>query len=92
MEEDVTLYRAPGQRLGLGLRFVGGGGSGGGGLVSGLFVQGCAAGSPSSGALCSWGRGLRTGDEVLEVQGRRVACMTRAQCVKELKGESARED
>ncbi len=25
VEEEVTLYRTPGQRLGLGLRFVGGG-------------------------------------------------------------------
>ncbi len=53
-------------------------------------MQGCARGSPAAGALCSWGRGLRKGDQVLEVSGRPIRCMTRAQCVRELKGEKIR--
>ncbi len=53
-----------------------------------LLVQGCAPGSPAAGALCSWGRGLRSGDEVVQVAGQTVQQLTRAQCVRLLKEPS----
>ena len=88
-EEEVWLYRLTGQRLGLGLRFVGGttGGDPFSSCVRALYVQSTSAGSPAAGARCAWGRGLRRGDRVLAIAGQPVHRMTRTQCVDKLRGE-----
>ena len=46
VEEDITIYKLPGEKLGLGLRFDGG--SKATEFVNRLFVQCCSKGSPSA--------------------------------------------
>jgi len=60
-EEEVKVYRLPGERLGFGLKFEGGNKTCE--RVRRLFVQSCAEQSPASRAKCSWGS-LGEGDEV----------------------------
>ncbi|XP_043193612.1 dentin sialophosphoprotein-like [Amphibalanus amphitrite] len=76
--ELVTLYRLPGERLGLGLKFRGG--ESAEEPVQGVSVQSCAEGSPSARASCSWGR-LQPGDRITAIAGRPVTALTRLQCV-----------
>ena len=76
--ELVTLYRLPGERLGLGLKFRGG--ESAHEPVQAVSVQSCAEGSPSARASCSWGR-LQAGDRILAIVGRPVTALTRLQCV-----------
>ena len=61
LEEEVEVYRLPGERLGFGLKFEGGNKTSE--RVRRLFVQSCAEQSPASRAKCSWGI-LGEGDEV----------------------------
>lgn len=61
LEEEVEVYRLPGERLGFGLKFEGGNKTSE--RVRRLFVQSCAEQSPASRARCSWGT-LGEGDEV----------------------------
>lgn len=60
-EEEVEVYRLPGERLGFGLKFEGGNKTSE--RVRRLFIQSCAEQSPASRAKCSWGN-LGEGDEV----------------------------
>lgn len=60
-EEEVEVYRLPGERLGFGLKFEGGNKTSE--KVRRLFIQSCAEQSPASRAKCSWGN-LGEGDEV----------------------------
>lgn len=60
-EEEVEVYRLPGERLGFGLKFEGGNKTTE--RVRRLFIQSCAEQSPASRATCSWGN-LGEGDEV----------------------------
>ena len=76
--EVVTLYRLPGERLGLGLKFRGG--ENAHEPVQAVSVQSCAEGSPSARACCSWGR-LQAGDRILAIAGRPVTALTRLECV-----------
>jgi len=61
LEEEVEVFRLPGERLGFGLKFEGGNKTSE--RVRRLFVQSCAEQSPASRAKCSWGT-LGEGDEV----------------------------
>ncbi|XP_011494408.1 PREDICTED: LOW QUALITY PROTEIN: uncharacterized protein LOC105359493 [Ceratosolen solmsi marchali] len=81
-EEEVEVYRLPGERLGFGLKFDGGNKTSE--RVRRLFIQSCAEQSPASRASCSWGN-LGEGDEVLSVDGVPVSQMTRLDCVRRLK-------
>lgn len=63
LEEEVEVFRLPGERLGFGLKFEGGNKTSE--RVRRLFVQSCAEQSPASRAKCSWGT-LGEGDEVRE--------------------------
>lgn len=63
-EEEVDVFRLPGERLGFGLKFEGGNKTIE--KVRKLFVQSCASESPASRAQCSWGT-LGEGDEVREI-------------------------
>lgn len=60
-DEEVEVYRLPGERLGFGLKFEGGNKTTE--KVRRLFVQSCAEQSPASRVKCSWGS-LGEGDEV----------------------------
>ncbi|CAL7936831.1 unnamed protein product [Xylocopa violacea] len=82
LEEEVEVYRLPGERLGFGLKFEGGNKTTE--RVRRLFVQSCAEQSPASRAKCSWGT-LGEGDEVLSIDGVPVTHMTRLDCVRRLK-------
>lgn len=62
LEEEVEVFRLPGERLGFGLKFEGGNKTSE--RVRRLFVQSCAEQSPASRAKCSWGA-LGEGDEVI---------------------------
>ncbi|XP_058789012.1 uncharacterized protein LOC131662983 [Phymastichus coffea] len=81
-EEEVEVYRLPGERLGFGLKFEGGNKTSE--RVRRLFIQSCAEQSPASRATCSWGH-LGEGDEVLLIDGVSVTQMTRLDCVRRLK-------
>ncbi|XP_046628688.1 serine-rich adhesin for platelets-like [Neodiprion virginianus] len=81
-EEEVDVFRLPGERLGFGLKFEGGNKTSE--KVRKLFVQSCASESPASRAVCSWGT-LGEGDEVLSIDGVPVTEMTRLDCVRRLK-------
>ena len=61
LEEEVEVFRLPGERLGFGLKFEGGNKTSE--RVKRLFIQSCADQSPASRAKCSWGN-LGEGDEV----------------------------
>ena len=84
VEEDLVIYRLPGEKLGLGLRFEGG--SKAHELVQRLFVQCCSKGSPAARTRCTWGS-LSDGDEIISISGKLVRRMTRVDCVKALKGK-----
>lgn len=64
LEEEVEVFRLPGERLGFGLKFEGGNKTAE--RVRRLFVQSCAEQSPASRAKCSWGT-LGEGDEVIMI-------------------------
>lgn len=60
-DEEVDIYRLPGERLGFGLKFEGGNKTSD--RVRRLFIQSCAKQSPASRVKCSWGS-LGEADEV----------------------------
>lgn len=81
-QEEVLVYRLPGERLGFGLKFEGGVKTAE--TVRRLFIQSCAIDSPASRTETSWG-GLREGDEVIAIDEAPVNEMTRLACVHRLK-------
>ena len=82
-EEELTIVRRPGEKLGFGLRFEGGGRASE--TVRRLYIQCCSPQSPAARAACSWG-GIVEGDQILSIAGQQVNKLTRLQCVKALKG------
>ncbi|RWS11555.1 uncharacterized protein B4U79_17518 [Dinothrombium tinctorium] len=86
MIEEITVYRLPGERLGMALKFEGGGNSCE--KVSRVLIQNINSESPASkieGKLL--GR-LREGDEILKIDGKLVSALTRLECVAALKEAS----
>lgn len=71
LEEEVEVFRLPGERLGFGLKFEGGNKTAE--RVRRLFVQSCAEQSPASRAKCSWGT-LGEGDEVMILRNAEYRC------------------
>nr|XP_045607152.1 uncharacterized protein LOC123763891 [Procambarus clarkii] len=80
--DQVVVYRLPGERLGLGLKFDGG--MGARERVRRLFIQSVAPDSPAARAAVPWGE-LQPGDQILNIEGWAVSSMTRVQCVSFLK-------
>lgn len=80
--DQVVVYRLPGERLGLGLKFDGG--MGARECVRRLFIQSVAPDSPAARAAVPWGE-LQPGDQILNIEGNPVSSMTRVQCVSFLK-------
>ena len=83
-EEELTIVRRPGEKLGFGLRFEGGGRASE--TVRRLYIQCCSPQSPAARAACSWG-GIVEADQILSIAGQEVNTLTRLQCVKALKGK-----
>ena len=83
-EEELTIVRRPGEKLGFGLRFEGGGRASE--TVRRLYIQCCSPQSPAARAASSWG-GIVEADQILAIAGQRVDQLTRLQCVKALKGK-----
>ena len=65
VEEDIIIYKLPGEKLGLGLRFEGG--SRANECIRHLYVQCTAVSSPAAKTKCTWPGGLRAGDEILSI-------------------------
>ena len=86
-EEELTIVRRPGEKLGFGLRFEGGGRASE--TVRRLYIQCCSPQSPAARAASSWG-GIVEADQILAIAGQRVDQLTRLQCVKALKGKQER--
>merc|ERR1711892_24052 len=81
-EQDIDILRKSGEKLGLGLRFEGGGKASE--CVKRLFIQCCSPESPAARAKCSWG-GIVEGDQILSIGGQEIRKLTRLECVKALK-------
>lgn len=81
-EEEVIIYRLPGEKLGFGLKFEGGTKSSE--CVRRLFIQSCAPDSPAGRARAAWGP-LQPGDEILQIDGLSITNLTRLDCVRRLK-------
>lgn len=85
--DQVVVFRLPGERLGLGLKFDGG--MGATEKIRRLFIQSVAPDSPASRATVPWGD-LDVGDQILHIEGRPVSSMTRVECVSLLKEASVK--
>ncbi|XP_022671056.1 uncharacterized protein LOC111254452 [Varroa destructor] len=76
--DHATIYRLPGERLGMALKFVGG--TNAGDTVSRVFIQSINPDSPASRAQSNV-TPIREGDEILRIGEREVTSMTRLDCV-----------
>ncbi|XP_076340825.1 uncharacterized protein LOC143241118 isoform X2 [Tachypleus tridentatus] len=76
--EEVIVYRLPGERLGMALKFEGGVNVTD--SVSRVFIQSINPESPAARAQCFL-RPLQEGDEILKIDNRSVCEMTRLDCV-----------
>ncbi|OQR68425.1 hypothetical protein BIW11_12923, partial [Tropilaelaps mercedesae] len=80
--DHATIYRLPGERLGMALKFVGG--TNADDTVSRVFIQSINLDSPASRAQSKVAP-IREGDEILRIDEREVTSMTRLDCVRLLK-------
>lgn len=79
IEEEVTIYRLPGERLGMALRFDGG--QSVCQTIRRVFVQSISTNSPASKAIGLMLGILREGDEILQIDGRHSCTLTRHECI-----------
>ena len=84
--ETLQVFRDPGERLGMALKFEGG--SCASERIERVFIQNVADHSPASRVRSDRLDQLRENDELLEINGRAVQCMSRLQCVACLKDAS----
>ncbi|XP_013781784.2 uncharacterized protein LOC106466087 isoform X2 [Limulus polyphemus] len=83
--EEVIIYRLPGERLGMALKFEGGVDVKDN--VSQIFIQSINADSPAARARCLI-KPLQEGDEILKIDGHNVCEITRLDCVSLLRDAS----
>ncbi|XP_064474815.1 uncharacterized protein LOC135388883 [Ornithodoros turicata] len=76
--EEILVYRLPGERLGMALKFVGG--TTPGDFVSRVFIQSINPDSPASRAQWKLSP-IREGDEILQIGDTPVTATTRLDCV-----------
>ncbi|KAH9506397.1 PDZ domain, variant 3 [Dermatophagoides farinae] len=79
IEEEVIIYRLPGERLGMALRFDGG--QSANETIRRVFVQSITLNSPSAKAIGLMLGMLREGDEILHIDGRSSSSLTRLECI-----------
>ena len=77
--EDVCIYRLPGEKLGMALKFEGG--ISATQPIDRVFVQNVNDGGPASKARGSRLGLLKEADEIIHIQGNPVSGMTRINCV-----------
>lgn len=85
--EDVHIFRLPGERLGMALKFEGG--SSACQPIDRVFIQNINRSSPASRAHGKKIGPLREGDEILRIQRKPVSGMTRISCVSCLRDEGS---
>lgn len=85
LTEDVQIFRLPGERLGMALKFEGGACASQ--PIDRVFIQNINKQSPASRARGKLVGGLQEGDELLRIQGKQVSGMTRINCVSCLRDE-----
>ena len=83
--EEVPVFRLPGERLGMALKFEGGACASQ--PIDRVFIQSINKQSPASRARGKAIGLLQEGDEILCIQGRPVSGMTRIHCVSGLRDE-----
>lgn len=76
--EEIMVYRLPGERLGMALKFVGG--TAPGDFVSRVFIQSINQDSPASRAQWKLSP-IQEGDEILQIGDTPVTATTRLDCV-----------
>lgn len=76
---QVSIYRLPGERLGMALKFEGG--TCANETITKVFIQNINNDSPASRASGKTLGGLLEGDEILQIEGKPVCGMTRIECV-----------
>lgn len=81
--EDVEVYRLPGERLGMALKFEGG--TSASEKIDRVYIQNINPDSPASRATGKTLGGLFEGDEILQIEGNPVSAMTRIVCVQTLR-------
>lgn len=79
IEEEVTIYRLPGERLGMALRFDGG--QSASETIRRVFVQNITTNTPASKAIGLMLGILREGDEILKIDDRLSSTLTRLECI-----------
>jgi hypothetical protein len=77
--EAIVIYRLPGERLGMALKFEGG--ISASQAIDRVFVQNVNEGGPASKASGHLLGRLLEGDEIVEIEGMPVSGMTRINCV-----------
>jgi hypothetical protein len=85
--EDVQIFRVPGERLGMALKFEGGACASQ--PIDRVFIQNINKHSPASRARGKLLGTLQEGDELLRIQGRQVTGMSRINVVSCLRDERA---
>lgn len=81
--EEVIIYRLPGERLGMALKFEGG--TNANEKLTKVFIQSINPDSPASRAQGQQLGHLTEGDEIMQIEGRLAASMTRLECVATLR-------
>lgn len=79
--ETLTIYRLPGERLGMALKFEGGSASCPSERIDKVYIQTINAGSPASRVAGKKLAHLKEGDQILKIDGRHVHGMSRIECV-----------
>ncbi|KAI2797737.1 PDZ domain [Blomia tropicalis] len=78
-DEEVIIYRLPGERLGMALRFDGG--QCATETIRRVFVQNISANSPASKAIGLMLGVLREGDQIMQIDGHHSDTLTRSECI-----------
>lgn len=79
IDEEVIIYRLPGERLGMALRFDGG--QCATETIRRVFVQNISANSPASKAIGLMLGVLREGDQIMQIDGHHSDTLTRSECI-----------
>ncbi|XP_054159830.1 beclin-1-like protein A [Oppia nitens] len=79
IEELIVIYRLPGERLGMALKFEGG--LNASEKINKVFIQSINSDSPASKVCGQQLEYLREGDQIMEIDGQSTTDMTRLECI-----------